>query len=206
MFHWDDRRCVRSHNNIPPASVNATLPHQHASSLNPPPALIPPVRANRWVETNGEELLGGEDAAGAVLSKATSHLLSLSHTTATISPPPYPTSPGHPLHRRGEGDSPGSALLSACSSFEVSWARIWTVFTWRHPPCCVCQPEVITALQVALTVMTRWGRCGEVGRAPEYISVWGWSYSLGCGADKGAPKWGLLAWAWFVKISNDHGQ
>ena len=74
----------------PPTSLNATLPHQHASWLNPPPALISPVPAKRSVETNGGELLGGEDAAGAALSKATSHLLSLSHQCHYCPPPQAP--------------------------------------------------------------------------------------------------------------------
>lgn len=41
--------------------------------------------------------------------------------------------------------------------------------------------------------MTCWARCGGGGRAalgPEHISVWSCSYSLGCGADKGAPEGG----------------
>ncbi|KAI9544612.1 hypothetical protein NQZ68_001485 [Dissostichus eleginoides] len=62
MFHWDDRGCVRSHNNIPPP-LNTGLPHQHASWLNPPPALSPLLCANQSVETNGEALPGSEDAA-----------------------------------------------------------------------------------------------------------------------------------------------
>ncbi len=64
-----------------------TSPHlsQHHPSpstcllVEPPTSSNPPVRANQSVETNGEELPGSEDAAGAALSKATSHLLSLSH-------------------------------------------------------------------------------------------------------------------------------
>lgn len=159
----------------PQLSLSTPLPHQHASWLNSPAGSNPPKSspANRSLKTNGEELFGSEDAAGAVLSKATSHLLSLplslSHTNITLSPPfqpplrtPWPPSPQE--GSRG-GGSLGSALLSACSSFEVSSARIWTVFTWRLLPCCVCQAEVITAQRVVPTAMTRRGRCGEGGGA-----------------------------------------
>lgn len=68
-------------------SLNATLLHQHASWLNPPEALTPSVQANRSVETNGEDFPTSEDAAGAVLSKANSHLLSLSLSHTTVGPP-----------------------------------------------------------------------------------------------------------------------
>lgn len=109
---------------------------QHHPSTTPstcllvePPSSSNPLspRANRSVETNGKALPGSEDAAGAVLSKATSHL-PLPLTPTPLSAPREPRPPS-PWEGREGGDSPGCALLSACSSFEVSRARISTVFT-----------------------------------------------------------------------------
>lgn len=67
--------------------------------VEPPARSNLPVRANRSVVTNGEELPGSEDAAGAVLSKATSHLLCLS-----LTPPPLlvPHEPWPPAPREGK--------------------------------------------------------------------------------------------------------
>lgn len=114
-----------SHNNIPPPLSTTTLPHQHASWLNPPPALI-----------SRSELTGQmRQMARSCLVVKTQQVLCCQrplHTSSiSLTPPPIPAPLRAPatLHGRGERDSPGSALLSACSSFEVSWARIWTVFT-----------------------------------------------------------------------------
>lgn len=158
---------VSNHKNIPP---NLSQHHPFPSTcllVDPhptPPGSNPSVWGNWSVETNGEKLPSREDAAGAALSKSHFTLL-LSLSLSHLHHYQPPVSPGHPHHRREEQGSPGFSLLSAYSSFEVSWDKIWTVFTWSHLPCCVCQPEVITAQRVALTVMTRCGRCGEVGRA-----------------------------------------
>ncbi|CAB1448530.1 unnamed protein product [Pleuronectes platessa] len=195
---------VSDHTTTPPPlasnSLNTTLPHQHASwlTLAPPPSLYNPT-VNWSVKTNGEELPASEDAAGAMLSKATSHLSSpaLSHTTAT--PPTHPPSPSsHPR---------APATLSAGGERERGWwwGALQGLLCYQRAP--ALNPEVITAQRVALTMMTRWGRCGEEGRAPQYISVWSGSYSLGCGVDNGAPKGGVLpALARCVKRSSGHGQ
>lgn len=70
-------------------SDHATSPqlsqHNAAPTNMPTTSSNPRVRANQSVETNGGELLGGEDAAGAALSKATSHLLSPSLTPQPLS-------------------------------------------------------------------------------------------------------------------------
>lgn len=115
MFHLDDRRCVPSHNKSLSTSLNATLLHHHG--WNPPGALIPSVQANQSVETNGEDFLTSEEAAGAVLSKANSHLLSLSLTP--LSAPPYEPWPSSPQ----EGKGWLSRLCSVISMFQL-WSKL----------------------------------------------------------------------------------
>lgn len=92
-----------SHNNIPPPLSTTTLPHQHASWLNPPPALISRSgltgqlrqMARSWLVLKTQQVLCCQRPL-----HTSSLSLFLSHTTAANSGPPV--SPRHsPRERRG---------------------------------------------------------------------------------------------------------
>lgn len=135
--------------NLPPPILT---PSSACVLINPPDCV------NRSVETNGKEPQSREDAAGAAMSKATSHILCLSYH-------PHPSSPGYPLCGRGQQGSQSFAWLSA---YGWLWSELGPNLDWVYlkasSPWCVSQPEVIAAQRVALIVMTRWCRYREVAQ------------------------------------------
>lgn len=81
---------VSSHTTTPPTSLNTTLPHQHASWLNPPPrALIPPSEVTSQSRQMARSCLVVKTQQ-VLHCQRPLHTSSLSHTTATIDPPASP--------------------------------------------------------------------------------------------------------------------
>lgn len=117
---------VSNHKNIPP---NLSQHHPFPSTcllVDPhPQALIPQSEVTGQSRQMARSCLVVKTQQVLRCQKATSHFFSLSH----LHHYQPSASPGHPHHRREEQGSPGFSLLSAYSSFEVSWDKIWTVFT-----------------------------------------------------------------------------
>ena len=109
----------------PPSPPTLSTP---AFPINMPPGWPRPLPSlynptvNWSVETNGEELPASEDAAGAVLSKATSHLSSpaLSHP-----PPPPPAATPEPRPPSPRGGGGGGGALQGLLCYQRAPALKW---------------------------------------------------------------------------------